>query len=319
MTIQEEIFQFWDDAFKNNINSAIISIPGLGISWECKQYYPQREVNYINSPNQELTQNNIIDIDNSESNNFQILNNLFLKSQVKIPSKTLSFIIYKPPLFFNDKNEQSEFKQHIHQIFWMRTQNLSEHKTFVKRIDPQASQKQIDKIFELSGGIPTLTKFLCFNKELLDISIEEICNNPKLETIITKTTSIIKDIDNSNLLKMGLKNENGWGSKIVEALVNKTNSSTLNIVINDDYSFSENQILSKNKLTLVESQILQNFIKKITISREEIEKLKWGDNENQKFSYWAVNKTISRLNSKLEKYIIKPLYKSGYTIRSKNN
>jgi len=90
-------------------------------------------------------------------------------------------------------------------------------------------------------------------------------------------------------------------------------------MIKPDLSFMEDNELSKARLTVTEKAILELFIEKNTVSRDEISTTKWGKNEDEKFSYWAINKTITRLNSKLEKYIIKPLYKSGYTLCPRNS
>ena len=117
---------------------------------------------------------------------------------------------------------------------------------------------------------------------------------------------------------MHLKYNNDWKSSIIGFFMKAEKPNKVNIMIKPDLSFMEDNEFSKAKLTVTEKAILELFIEKNTISRDEISITKWGKNEDEKFSYWAINKTITRLNSKLEKYIIKPLYKSGYTLCPRN-
>ncbi|HQF36327.1 MAG TPA: helix-turn-helix domain-containing protein [Candidatus Dojkabacteria bacterium] len=316
MTIQEEIFQFWDDAFKNKFNSAIYTIPGLGGGYMGQLYSNLKKINYINNLQYKISEANIVNLDLLSQDNIKLYNQILVNSQNKISNRNCSFIINNPTLF--KEENQAEFQRHIYQIFWMRAKNLEETKFYINELNINFTQSQINEVYELSGGIPRLIKFLCFNKELLGNPIETICANQTLNALIQTTIDSIKITDNNELKLMNLINAEGWKSKIVDYLIKDLNNKNINITINKDLSFLENDTPSKTNLTVTEKEILLLLIQKTTISRDDISEIKWGKDEDQKFSYWAINKTITRLNSKLEKYIIKPLYKSGYTICPRN-
>lgn len=312
MTIHEEVFKFLDEAFDRNLYSAIYTIPGLGGGYVGQLYANEKKYNYINNPSYEIKDRNIVNLDLLNRDNIKLYNEILAQAQNQVPNKVCSFVINNSSLF--NKDNQAEFQRHIYQTFWMRAKTPEETESYIKELKSSLPPTQLQKVYELSGGIPRLVKFLCASPELINKNIEQICSNDTLKSLIQTTIETIKATNHQILTSMHLKYNNDWKSSIIGFFMKAEKPNKVNIMIKPDLSFMEDNEASKAKLTVTEKAIMELFIEKNTVSRDEISMVKWGKNEDEKFSYWAINKTITRLNSKLEKYIIKPLYKSGYTL-----
>jgi DNA-binding response OmpR family regulator len=123
--------------------------------------------------------------------------------------------------------------------------------------------------------------------------------------------------DESTLEKLNIKINNKYRSNLVKRLVKDykaDHQAEIHLTLNKDLTFNEDEETAENRLTETEYNILKHLLNNILITREEIAQLKWGTESADKYSYWAINKTISRINNKLKIYKITAIPKVGYQI-----
>ncbi len=179
-------------------------------------------------------------------------------------------------------------------------------------------EKFFDRIFELSGGIPTLIKYLSKfthdNKpKVLDESL--LLSDPALSFRFQimldelKKYRVIKgkELDNSKfkeLKELSLIDKNG----VVQSELFR-----LFIAFQDYEKFELQKLLSNEELKLFK---LVQKSSPVLVTLEEVAKEIWGKSANAKFSMWAIYKIISNVNKRIKGigYKIKNYRGRGYTL-----
>ncbi|OGM18589.1 hypothetical protein A2686_01700 [Candidatus Woesebacteria bacterium RIFCSPHIGHO2_01_FULL_38_10] len=167
------------------------------------------------------------------------------------------------------------------------------------------SEKSYEKIFNLSGGIPRLVKYIC--KEIYESktpidNLEKFINSPQISFQLELLTKLLIKLSKENLERLGLT-ENG-----------KIKSKILKIYFQNYQNEIVVQIFSN--LSKKESKILTFFLENLStvISIDKIADLI--EMADEDFSLWAIYKTISRLKVKVKKHFnIKNFKGQGYLLQ----
>lgn len=306
-----ELGSFLDTCFKKQVNSQILTIPGLGISHLFKQYCADKKINYINTGNQILQKYNILDLDFDRSDKtLETADNYFQQAKENLKIKKVLFLkINTPNIITSEAYKNSYLSTHVYKTYYFRSWTKEELKDFQNEQGIKTSNILFTKIYQLSNGIPRFFKFFLINQNLVDSPTKEIIKNEQFLQVTKRTLDTIFKTNDETLQKMQIK----ITSPILKCYF-QNQPKFFNIILNSNLSFSENNQLSPRKLTKSEKEILEHLLTNKTISREKISEIKWGQGSYDKFSDWAINQTISRLNSKLKFYKIEAIVKVGYQL-----
>jgi len=296
--IYQELENTIDNCIVKHANLLIVTLPGLGTTHLLQLYlsnHPQNNIKYIHSQNQnELSYYNIVDIDNLKNHFIDDIENYFKNANF---DQKFAIIINQPSLLQSPAYLQSILPRRFHKTFY-----LGAH------IDNENTEQNL--INKYSAGIPRLTKFFNTNPELTKQNIENIIINPTLNNIISPTIQAIIKTNTQTLQKLNIN----LSHPIISHFLKNT-PQTINIKVNFDLSFFENNVLNPNALNKIESQILHFMASNNgQISREKIAELKWGSSQYDDFSDLAITKTMRRLKQKLNIYTLKTIPKTGYAI-----
>jgi len=290
-----------DDNRQKKSNLLILTLPGLGISYFLKSYLEKKKdksIAYISSPNQKLNKYNILDlgfIQNSQS--LSVADEYFKSANI---DEKFVLVINDPSIISSPDYKSSYLSRHLYQTFYFTARNFADTKIFALEINPDLTDSQIKHIYEVSGGIGKLIKFLCINPQAPDFP----------QDLINPITNSISQCDSETLKKFNID------PKKIPFL--KSLPSKLNIKINFDLSFEEDNIKSKEILTKEERDILNFMLQNNNeIPREKVADFKWGEGKYDKFSDQAINKSMRRLSEKLSKFEITTIPKIGYQINYK--
>jgi hypothetical protein len=298
-----------DNSLTTKSNLLIVTLPGLGATHLFQNYlnnHPDCNINYLNSANQLISDKyNFLDLDLEQVINY---------FQQSTTQQKFAVVVNQPYLLDSSVYIESTLPKRFHKIFYLGAYNLADTVKFIEFTNPKINQQDSEKIYKLSSGIPRLTKFFCVNPELITQDIKEIISNPLLENILNPTILAISKTNQDLLTKLNIDLHN----PLISHYLNKT-TSPLNIKINFDLTFVENNVLNPNPINKIESQILNYLIQNNgSITREKIAELKWGQDSYDSFSDLAITKTMRRLRHKLKVYSLKPVPKTGYVITRKN-
>jgi hypothetical protein len=169
--------------------------------------------------------------------------------------------------------------------------------------------KHARKIYNLSGGIPALTKYICM--AMYEEGFELIENPAKLVSIqpLTKRlqdlSALITRVDVEKLKKLGLLDErNKLVSGLVRYYLDQEELNGLSIAFDD---------LSRN-----EKKLLKCFIDNVgnTINKDQIAIVLGQDLDT--YSEWAIYKAVERLKAKVSDILtIESSYGTGWVLRHK--
>ena len=278
-------------------NLLIVTLPGLGISYFLKSYLKKKNdksISYLHNADQKLNKYNILDLDfDNNPDALTIAENYFRSADI---DQKFALVINNPKLISTENFKSTYLAKHLYQTFYFTTRNLKDTEIFALEINHRLTTTRIKEIFASTGGIGKLIKFLAINPLATDFP----------EDLVKDIIHSISQTDPEILKKMNIDT----------SLPFLTNSpQKLNIKINFDLSFLENDILSEEKLTKEEKDILDFLLEnKNEISREKVSDFKWGEGKYDEFSDQAINKSMRRLSDKLKYYEIETIPKVGYKI-----
>ncbi|RLC35525.1 hypothetical protein DRH14_00760, partial [Candidatus Shapirobacteria bacterium] len=192
---------------------------------------------------------------------------------------------------------------------------FEESKEFSLRINKTLTKDKVEKVYRFSGGIARINKFLCLNLDFLDKSTIELVKNKSFIRVISQTVKAISSCDEVVLKKIGIKKEGRFVSSVLEKYFQfYPPPFKADIKIKKDLSFEENNRFSQIRFTKTEAEIVKYLLVNFIISREKIADFKWGKDSYDKFSDWAINQTVMRINQKLKHYRLRAVLKVGYKI-----
>lgn len=325
MDIKEtEQFRHYEEFILENIrlkaSSIIVSIPGFGVSYftdNLIEKHPDMNIRRITSIDDELGNFNILDFD-FDKNEYAIKD---ADSCFKLgkSQKQMAVVINTPHIIHTQEFKESFFASRIYKSYHFKVFEHQPAELFARFINPNLSDEQINRIYDLTGGIARLMKYFAINLEKMDEPIENLIVDETFIYLLSPTTAAISNCEDSVIRELGLKHEDGtYVSSIVrEYFKIRPNENSEAIKINKDLTFAEEGEEGTSPLIKTEKDILQHLLSEGVITREKVADFKWGDGSYDNFSDQAINKTIQRLNKKLKKHKISAIPKVGYKLETK--
>jgi len=295
-SLYKEFKQALDASRQVNSNLLIVTVPGSGISYFAKSYLKKtnlKDTAYITKPNQTISKLNILDIDFlQDSSSLEIVNDYLKHADI---DQKFIVILNRPSLLDTPEYKNSYLSSHIYSTFYFHTRSLVDTAISAREFNSKLTDSDIKDIFSSSAGIGKLIKFKAINPKL-----------PFPQDILLPIINTIKETSPEILSKLEISSD--WPA--LDLVPSK-----LNININFDLTFTENNQLSANTLTKEERDILNYMLTNDNqTSREKVAEFKWGENGYDDFSDQAINKSMRRLAEKLTKFIIETIPKVGYKI-----
>ncbi len=306
---------------KLKTNSIIVTLPGLGISYFLNHFFEKNKkigFGQITETKDIVSDCNIVELESwvkSPKANIKIADNLL---QNNFKKKTFIVVIPTPSIMSHSDFKNSYLSSHVYEYFFLGSYcdpGIIKH--FAGELEVKINDIIAEKVFEKSGGIPVLIKFLLLNIEKIDMSSNKIVD----DTVFIKSFFVlVQQISKTNkeiLEKLDIIKNNKFRSSILDSYFKKHPLvETINIIVNNDLTFIEDDMhLYNSKLTKVEAVILNKFIEcNGFLSKEDVANIKWGKGSYDEYSDQAVGKTLQRLGLKLKKYKIEVIFKHGYKI-----
>ena len=307
-----------NESIKKKANFLIVTLPGLGITYFVKKYLEKnKEVNYLNEADGDLAEYNILDLDFDKNEKaLSIANEYFKKAKL---GQKFALIINTPRLVETDEYQKSFAASHLYSTFYFQARERADANIFAREISPELKQKEIDLIYKYSGGIGRIIKYLSLAPQTLAKTPKETASSPDFKRVINHTITILAQSSPPVLNKLGIIDKKGECISLLLAkyLQLYPLPAVIRIKINPDLSFEENEQGGTCKLTKTEAEVICHLLTSPAITREQVADFKWGKDGYDKFSDWAINQTISRLNNKLKHYQLKSIPKVGYQIVGK--
>jgi len=274
-------------------NLLIVTLPGMGASFWLK-HYAEKEVGvkYLVDENEELVEFNLVDC------------GLNGERLLKRASNNQKFaIVTEDPSSIGDK--ENYVMGHVYEYYYLGAVGKEDCKKAALYYNDKLTEAELQKIYEQSGGVGKLVKYLAVNKVLGD----------EVTRLVEKLMVMVRKSDEKTLEKLGVKKD---GKLVSLILANWKGDSGIEIKINFDLSFEEMGKKAKERLTKEEKMILEYMVdNEGEIAREKVADFKWGEGKYDEFSDAAINRSMGRLGDKLEKYEIRTIPKVGYKIYQK--
>jgi len=289
-----ELKEKLQSAKKSNSNLLVYTFAGSGCTHYLKELARQdKELTYINNPGISLGKYNLLDLPLGDAVLYTKLIDVKQKYLLTISS---GIDFYSPTV--------REIISHSYLNFPLRAGSSEDIKDMLVRFTDKNDSQTVQLIMRLSGGIPKLAKYLIVhNGEFNE-------NDNTYLTLINSISSSISDYNPTDLRSLSLTDENG---NFLSELLGKYAKRAVEIKINFDLSFEEKGIVSKEKLTSVESKIIKKMLDNGgKISKEEVSDIKWGMGKYDQFSDQAINKQMRRLSQKFKIFSIKTIPKVGF-------
>ncbi len=222
---------------------------------------------------------------------------------------SFSFCFPNGPTILNHKNLipiQSVIQEKIVYLPLLDTDELNyTRRRFEKMGYCKIKDKTHKKISELSGGHYMLYKSIskAYSNEQIETDVDSIKSNPQIHSILERIyQSALEFADNKeNILKNGILEKIGLtknGEFSIPLLpIEMKKSKTKNNLVATDGEKDIRPNLTPQELLIFD--FLHGNLTKIK-TKEELAKLIWGKNWPNKYSEQAIDKTISRLRSKLK-------------------
>lgn len=304
-----------DKNIKLSVNFIISSFEGYSISYFLKKYMEKKpkNVSYIDQAGIKLSKYNILDFDFCENPDALTMIEEYVKS-AELDQK-FAVVINDPSIFDRDDYKNSYIGVHHYSVYYFKKPSLEYIKTYTKDMKVEFSREDMNKIYELSGGIGRLVKFLIVNRGLIDLPVTQIVNNKSIVDLITPVVKVIQNSNKSTLNIFGIKNDVGFTSSIIETyFIQNKISIRPQIKISKDLIINENGE-NKERLNKIEAMVLQSILDNDgLIEKAKVADLKWGEGSYDQYSDQAIAKTILRINRKLTYYKIVAIPKYGYKI-----
>ena len=295
------------DVVNKKSHFLILSFSGNGCGYFLEYILTKNKINFrfidLSDSSPTLNNVNIVTIHpDSLLDDLQKIDNLFL-----LASANQKFIVVSeyPNLLLNQSYTKLKFSKHIYKYFYLPTLDTTETKQMIVNLNPNLVNQET-QIYTLTGGISRLVKQYCIDS-------------------LSITNQILEPIFNSinhcpqNILKLlNLTDSNGnYLSNLLNDYIKTHTQQSINIQINLDLTVTEDNQKNSNIFVKTETDILSYLLTNQIANRDQIATIKWGHLADEKYSDEAINKTISRLNSKLNFYLIQSIPKLGYKLTKK--
>lgn len=290
----------------------LLTIPGMGMSYFIKKYVEKigNRVSRIVGEGEELSDFNFLDLDFDKrgvEESLKLVDEYMKKANLK---QKFAVVVNTPYILDSRKYKDSYLSSHVYDKWTMRTHDRSETHDFIEGLGVGLSNKDVDKLFEMSKGLSRLVKYLAVNRERWG-SLE---SDKELLRIMDKTLEVFSKTGDIWLKKMGV------GGKLMENLLKKrVEEKGVDIKIERDLSFFELGVKQFDRLTNMEAVLLKALVASndLLLTRDEIADLKWGNESYEDYSDQAIGKAMRRLEKKLNKHKLVAIPKVGYKLELK--
>jgi hypothetical protein len=307
-----------DDAFARHANALMLTVPGLSGPYFLKRYSERRpEVTYIDSENQALASKNLLVFDFDTDGN--ALGNVDMCFRKSVRDTRFVVLLNSPAVLDSDDFSQWPGIHHIYTTLFFGARNLTDTNIFAREINPNLTNSEIEKIYEISGGFGRWIKFLAINNHMLEMNLEDLVKNTDFSRVAQATIRVVSPCNEDVLKRLRIKNESGFVSAYLAAYFKQHPlQKKINIKILPDFTVMEDGAVSSATLTQPEKKILEFMVDNMgTVTKEKIAEIKWGDQSFEEFSDQAISKTMQRLEAKLSLYEILPISGVGYKLKNK--
>lgn len=295
-----------DQSRQTQSNLLIVTLPGFGVSALINAYLTRSPL--------EPEFYNILNLDfNRYPEALKTAQDRFAQA---VPKQKFCLVVNKPALIESPEFKNSSLFTHFYSTYHLCPRSIEDCRQIVLSLSPKTKATQIKKIFDLSGGIVQLAKYLTVNQDKIE-NQDQLYSDPQLLSILKMISDGAANTSRLILQKLGAVNESGnWISQLMANwFVRHLSSTDFQIKANFDLSFEENGVKNPNQLTRTEKEIIDFILQhQNKISREEVSDLKWGQGKYDNFSDEAINVTMRRLNKKLRLYQVRTIPKVGYVL-----
>jgi len=236
-------------------------------------------------------------------------------AELDVSEKVAASINY-PKSLFGDLATDAIWN-HFYGRYYFGAREKSDVMKMVDEMELWVTKDELERIWEWSGGLAQIVKYLVINKEALGGVMEKVLEDEKMKTILNPLALAVSGLNQEIKVRLNLVNDgNDWRSGLLKMFLNKNGG--IDIRANFDLSFSEDGEVGKEKLSRDEKMIIEAIVSgQGKITKEKIAELKWGEGKYDKFSDQAIGKAMRRLSQKLNKYEILTIPRVGYMIERK--
>ena len=312
-----------EEMARERASIVVITIPGLGVSYFVGKYLEKtgKGEKRIVEEGQKLADFNFLDLDfdkRGAEEGLRLVDDYMKQADLK---QKFVVVVNTPWLLKGKAYKSSYLASHVYDSWVMRVHDKKETIDFVDDLGIKLSDKEMKRLFELSGGISRLIKYLAVNKEELEMPINEIVESEDILRIFEKSLEVIGKTDDEWLVRMGIKNnQNEFVSELVGGLLKKRMKiKGVEIEVGRDMSVYEYGKRGKERLTGMEAVLLKALIADgdLLLTRDKIADLKWEGESYDKYSDQAIGKAMLRLGEKLKKHKLVAIPKLGYKLELK--
>lgn len=302
----------WFDKQKSlGMNGIVVTFPGCGFSHRAEVYAKnKKDVAMILKEGEPLLSFNIIILS-------FISNGLSIKvvdDYLKMATSEQKIIVAIDDVSFleSESFKTSYLAGHVYDFLWFGAFDENEMMGVAK--DMGDFEGDLTSLYKLSGGISRLVKYLCKRSENRDL--KDLVTDPGLQSICRPMLEVIKKSSLVDLERLEIAKRGEVKSMILRKL-QKEMGMVINIKVGKDLALLEDGVTGE-KLARVEKEILEKMLELDGyLSREKVAEIKWGKEDFSDFSDQAINKTMRRLSSKMKKYKIETIWKTGYKLVKK--
>lgn len=297
------------EARKERASIVLLTVPGMGVSHFIKKYIEKVDggVKRITGENEDLSEFNFLDLDFDKRGvreSLSLVDEYMKKANLK---QKFAVVINTPYVLDGREYKSSYLASHVYDVWMMRVNNVVETADFVEELGVDLTKKDQSRLFELSGGLGRLIKYLAVNKEKWG----NLAENKELLRVMDKSLEVIGKTDEKMLQQMEVK-----GRLLGELLKKRLREKGADIKIERDLSFSEFGEKQAERLTNMEAVLLRALAASndLLLTRDEIADLKWGEESYEDYSDQAIGKAMRRLEKKLGRHRLVAIPKIGYKL-----
>lgn len=285
------------------------------------QKFLEREDNkifkYIKDDKESLSEFNILDLNFDKNEKALEIAEKYLK--LANLNQKFALVVNTPSLLDSPKFVGSTLGNHFYSSFCFKALDKDLITIFGQILKSDLTKTEINRIYELSGGLTRIVKFLITHKSYIDKSSQKIIEDLDFRRVFLPTARIIEDSNDEVLIKLGIKDKNGFNGEIIkDYFKTRPIKQNIDIKINSDLTFFEKDKLNNESLLKIEKYIIEGAVNNNgVVTKEKIADFKWGEGGYDEYSDQAIAKTIFRLKKKLKVYAIDPIQGYGYKIVEK--
>lgn len=308
------------NSLKNKTNTLLVSVPGMSVSFYIQKFLEKEDnkvFKYIKDDKESLLEFNILDLNFDKNEKALEIAEKYLK--LADLNQKFALVVNTPSLLDSLKFIESTLGNHFYSSYYFKVLDKDLITIFGQILKSNLDKTEIDRIYELSGGLTRIVKFLITHKSYIDKSSQKIIEDLDFRRVFLPTAHIIEDSDDEVLIKLGIKNKDEFiGEILKDYFKTRPIKQNIDIKINSDLTFFEKDKLNGESLLKIEKYVIEGAIDNNgVVTKEKIADFKWGEGGYDEYSDQAIAKTVFRLKKKLKIYTIDPIQGYGYKIVEK--